>query len=303
VISFRYHLVSIIGVFLALALGIVVGTTALNGPITTDLRKQVNNLKNDRLALANQVKALQSQVGDAGAFAEQFGTQIVQGTLTKKNVLMIGMPGASSSTEDGIEKQITAAGAHLSRLELTSSYVDQRRGSDITSLATTVHPIGLTYPEVNDPGQLAGALLGYVLLGRGQATDLSQVLGGFSELHMLSVGGGGITPTTSVVIVGSGVLPQGSYAAQMELSFVTALQHAGGNIVVAGNGSSATEAGLVAGVRNSSALKSAVTTVDNADAAIGQVSAVLAISDALNSSFGHYGTARGAVALFPNIGR
>jgi hypothetical protein len=120
---------------------------------------------------------------------------------------------------------------------------------------------------------------------------------------MLSVGGGGITPTTSVVIVGSGVLPQGSYAAQMELSFVTALQHAGGNIVVAGNGSSATEAGLVAGVRNSSALKSAVTTVDNADAAIGQVSAVLAISDALNSSFGHYGTARGAVALFPNIGR
>ena len=47
-ISFRYHLVSIIAVFLALALGIVVGTTALNGPITTDLRKQVNTLKSDR---------------------------------------------------------------------------------------------------------------------------------------------------------------------------------------------------------------------------------------------------------------
>jgi hypothetical protein len=303
VISFRYHLVSIIGVFLALALGIVVGTTALNGPITTDLRKQVNNLKNDRVALANQVKALQSQVGDAGAFAEQFGTQIVQGTLTKKNVLMIGMPGASNSTEDGIEKQITAAGGKLTRLDMTSSYVDQRRGSDITSLVTTVHPIGLTYPEVNDPGQLAGALLAYVLLGKGQSSDLQQVLGGFSELHMLSVGGGGVRPTTAVVIVGSGGLQQGSYPAQMELALVSSLQRAGGNVVVAGNGSSATDSGLIADVRGSSAVKSSVSTVDNADTAIGQVSAVLAVGDALSSSYGHYGTARGAVALFPNIGR
>ena len=30
-IDFRYHIVSIIAVFLALAVGIVVGTTALNG--------------------------------------------------------------------------------------------------------------------------------------------------------------------------------------------------------------------------------------------------------------------------------
>jgi len=97
VISFRYHLVSIIAVFLALALGIVVGTTALNGPITTDLRKQVNTLKSDRTTLANQVKALQRQVSDAGQFAASFGSQLVQGTLTKQSVLLIGLPGARTS--------------------------------------------------------------------------------------------------------------------------------------------------------------------------------------------------------------
>ena len=43
-ISFRYHLVSIIAVFLALALGIVVGTTALNGPITKDLLERFRKL-------------------------------------------------------------------------------------------------------------------------------------------------------------------------------------------------------------------------------------------------------------------
>ncbi|MFN2523414.1 MAG: copper transporter, partial [Mycobacteriales bacterium] len=39
IIDFRYHLVSIIAVFLALALGIVVGTTALNGGIVDTLRR------------------------------------------------------------------------------------------------------------------------------------------------------------------------------------------------------------------------------------------------------------------------
>ena len=72
-ISFRYHIVSIVAVFLALALGIVVGTTALNGPVTSDLRHQVNGLKTDRSELADQVKALQGQVDTAGQFATTFG--------------------------------------------------------------------------------------------------------------------------------------------------------------------------------------------------------------------------------------
>ena len=37
-VDFRYHLVSIIAVFLALAVGIVVGTAALNGPVLDSLR-------------------------------------------------------------------------------------------------------------------------------------------------------------------------------------------------------------------------------------------------------------------------
>lgn len=306
-ISFRYHIVSIVAVFLALALGIVVGTTALNGPITTDLRKQVNTLKSDRAALAQQVKGLQGQLGDAGAFAQQFGTQIVAGTLTKKSVLIVALPGANSSMADGMEQQITAAGGKVSgRLQLTASYIDPRRSSDITALVTGgAHPVGLNLPEVSDAGQLGGATLAFVLLGHGQATDLNQVLGGFSELHMVSVSSGStVAPSTTVLVVGSGSLPEHDYGAQVELAFVTALQQAGGNVVVAGNEASADQAGIVAQVRDSSADKSAVSTVDNADSAIGQVSAVLALSDAVsNSNFGHYGTAKGAQALFPQGGK
>jgi hypothetical protein len=301
VISFRYHLVSVIAIFLALALGIIVGTTALNGPITTDLRKQVNTLKNDRTSLANQVKQLQTQVGDASDFAAAYGPSIVADTLDKQKVLVVAMPGASSTTRDGVERELGQAGAKIAgRLTLTTSYVDVRRGNDIVQFATTNHPIGLTLPEVNDPGQLGGALLAYVLLGHGQQSDLDTVISGFSALHMLSVEDNSIDPSTTVVVVGTGALAQGDYGAATELSFVTALQQAGGHVVVAGNTASASQSGLVASVRNSDADKSAVATVDNSDTAIGQVSTVLALADAINSNIGHYGTAKSADSLFPN---
>jgi hypothetical protein len=301
VISFRYHLVSIVAVFLALALGIVVGTTALNGPITTDLRKQVNTLKSDRTSLANQVKSLQGQVADAGQFASSFGAQLVKGTLTKQSVLLIGLPGARSSVEDGITKQIEAAGGKLSgHLELTDAYIDPRRASDITSLVTSgVHPIGLTLPEVSDAGQLGGALLAFVLLGKGERTDLSQVLGGFSELHMVSVAGN-VGPSTTVVVVGTGPLTSANYAAAAELALVSALQQAGGHVVVAGDSGSASQSGVVASVRGANGDRATVSTVDNADDAIGQVSTVLALADITKSAVGHYGTAKNADALFPS---
>lgn len=299
-ISFRYHLVSLIAVFLALALGIVVGTTALNGPITTDLRKQVNSLKTDRTALAQQVKTLQGQIGDAEQFASTYGAQLVAGALAGQDVLIVGLPGAGASVQDSIARQVSAAGGKVTgRLQLTPDYVDQRRGADIASLATgAVHPIGWTAPETSDAGQLGGSLLAFVLLGNGQPTDLSQVLGGFSELHMVSLNGT-VAPAKNVVVVGTGTLPNGDYAAQAELAFVSWLQQKGGHVLVAGDAASATHAGIVAGVRGPSGPKATVSTVDNADTAMGQVSSVLATADVAKSVVGHYGTGSGADALFP----
>jgi Copper transport outer membrane protein, MctB len=303
VINFRYHLVSIIAIFLALALGIVIGTTALNGPITTDLRHQVNSLKSDRGALATQVKTLSARVSDADQFASVYGDRLLADTLTGQSVLILGMPGANGGIEDKIAHEIAAGGGKVSgRLEFTTDFTDQRRGADINALATGgVQPVGLTLPETSDPGQLGGALLAFVLLGNGQPSDLSQVLSGFAQLHMVSGAGSNVTPAKTVVVVGTGALPSGSYASHSELGLVSALQHAGGHVVVAGDANAATQAGLVAAVRGSGGPKTTVSTIDNADTAIGQVSTVLALVDVLHSTIGHYGTGSGARALFPTV--
>jgi hypothetical protein len=301
VISFRYHLVSLVAVFLALALGIVVGTTALNGPITTDLRKQVNSLRSDRTTLANQVKALQAEVDNNEQFAATYGAQLVANSLTKQSVVIVGLPGAGASIQDSLAQQITAAGGTVSgRVQLTSDYIDPRRGTDITSLATgPAHPRGLQLPTSNDPGTLGGALLAYVLTGKGEATDVRQVLGGFSQLHMLT-GSPTVTPAKNIVVVGTGALLANGYPANAELAFVGALANAGGSVLVAGDTPSATSHGIVALVRNSGSNRSSVSTVDNSDTALGQVTAVLALSELIKSgTVGQYGTVDGADALFP----
>lgn len=302
-ISFRYHLVSIVAVFLALALGIVVGTTALNGPITKDLRNQVNDAKKQRDALATQVKTLQGQVDDAGQFAASYGSQLVAGSLTGKNIVEVVLPGATSEMQDGVAQQVTAAGGKVSgRVTLTKAYLDPSRGTGIISLATSAHPTGWTAPYTNDATQLGGSLLAYILLGHGQATDVTQVLGGFSALHMVTLDGQDITPSSTVVVLTAGGLPAKDYGGTAELALVSALANSrtGGHVVVAGDKASATQNGLIQLVRSSKTARASMTTVDDADNPFGQVSAVLALSGATKGLVGQYGTEQGADALFPS---
>ena len=298
-ISFRYHVVSIVAVFLALALGIVVGTTALNGPITKDLRSQVNDSKNQRDKLAAQVKSLQGQVSDAGQFASTYGSQLVAGKLKGRSVLVVSMPGTPQTMRTGVRSRITAAGATVSgQLTLTKAYVDASQGNAIVALATTNHPDDITLPETSDPAQLSAALLSFVLAGKGQPSDLTQVLGGFSQLHMVDAGSG-FKPSTDIVVIASGSLTGNSYGQSSELAFVNGLAKNGAHVVVAGNASSAAKSGLVGLVGASGGNRAAVATVDNADSAFGQVSAVLSLADAIAGRVGHYGTQDGADALFP----
>jgi hypothetical protein len=300
VISFRYHIVSLVAVFLALALGIVVGTTALNGPVTSDLRHQVNDLKADRSELADKAKSLQGQVDTAGQFATTFGAQLLAGTLKNTSVLVIGLPGAATGMQDGIAAQLTAAGAKITgRLELAAAYSDPAQADSIQSLATgPAHPFSVTLPATSDSRVLGAALLAFVLTGHGEPTDLKTVLSGFSGLHMITSDPQGVEPSKTVVVVGNGSLPKDNYGGQAGIDLVSRLSAAGAKVVVAGDTGSASQNGIVALVR-SGPTKSRVATIDNANSAFGQVSTALAVAEMQDSQVGQYGTAKGAQALFP----
>jgi hypothetical protein len=99
------------------------------------------------------------------------------------------------------------------------------------------------------------------------------------------------------VVVGTGALPQQDPRGATELALVDAFVQKGGKVVVAGDAQSATKGGIVALVRSKA--KGTISTVDNADTSIGQVSAVMATANVTQSQVGDYGTGAGAQALFP----
>ena len=68
-INFRYHVVSLTAVFLALAIGLVVGTAALNGPVADSLNDNVNGLRKDNQQLRETVASLKEEVNREEEFA------------------------------------------------------------------------------------------------------------------------------------------------------------------------------------------------------------------------------------------
>ncbi|MDQ1722174.1 MAG: hypothetical protein QOI26_1908 [Pseudonocardiales bacterium] len=304
-ISFRYHLVSVIAVFLGIALGVVIGTSALNGAVVGDLRHQVSDLKKSQSALAAQNQVLRARAGNADLLAQTFGAKIAGATLAKTPVVLLGAPGASKGLKDAVAAQVSAAGGTVAgRLQLTKDFSDPRRANDIRSLATSgLHPIGLQLPTTDDAGSLAGALLGFVLLGHGQSTDLAQVVAGFSTLNMIKAESPTVAAGKLVLLIAPGALPKADEAGKMLLSFGAQLgASTGGPTVVVGDPASDTAGGLVALVRNDETANKAVSTVDDADSALGGLTMVLTGADTIAGHKGHYGTGADTDGLLPGAG-
>lgn len=297
-INFRYHIVSLVAVFLALAVGVVVGTTALNGPITDGLRKQVDSLGQQRATLTDQVNQLKAQTAGSNAFAQRYGPQIIKGQLSGKQVLIMGMPGAAPSVKDAVAQDIGAAGGTVSgRIQMAADYFNPARAADIRSLVTNgTQPTGLTLPGTDDAGQLGGALLSYVLTGKGNATDITRTLAAFSTLQMLSVEGGGTVQPANMVVVVSAGAPTDPTVGRNQFTLISKLQNASATVVVAGDSTANTGSGLIRLVRADPTANNAISTVDNADTALGQLAAVLALRA---PTPGAYGTGKGATAPFP----
>ena len=300
-ISFRYHLVSIIAVFLALALGILVGTTGLNGAILSDLKKQVKNLRGETASLRTSNDALSGTAANDEKFASEYMKPILAGRLTGQTVAIISAPGTSGKIKNGTEAALTAAGADVvTQIQLTPKYIDPARASDIVALISGPAglPFGLTLPNTSDAPTLAGDVLGYVLSGKGHPNDLRQWISSFSGLGMLTVNNHPQKASMAVVLT-SGTYPATDAHAKAMPALVTEFNANGIKMVVAGDTASSTEAGLVEQVRGNAAVSSVVSTVDNADSSIGQVSTALALAGLVTGQTGQYGTGDGSNGLFP----
>lgn len=299
-IDFRYHLVSLIAVFLAVALGIVVGTTQLNGPILDRLESQVDALEEDKRALEDSTRDLQGQLDTSDAFETAVAPALVEGVLTDRSVLLVvTTEDVDSEDVEAVSTMITDAGGTVSgRITLTPDYTDPSSESALISYATgSGLPAGITLPDVEDAGQLVGSLLAQVLMipSGGVAPDTaatSSVLAGLPALDVLRTDSDSVTPADFALVLTAGEFTGEQAAERNEtlLELVTALDAGGSGAVVAGDAAAAREGGLIGAVRDDPAVSAAVSTVDNLGSPAGRISTVLALRAEGEGTSGAYGT-------------
>jgi hypothetical protein len=300
VIDFRYHLVSLIAVFLAVALGIVIGTTALNQPILADIKNQVTALEQDKRSLEDRTQQLQTQLDTSDAFDDAVAPALVDGALAGKSVLLVVTnEDVAPETVEEVTALIGEAGGTVSgTLTLNPEYSDPSSSTALQNYVTgSGRPAGLQLPEVDDAGQLVASLLAQVLMippsgAAPSAADVSSVIAGLGSLDVLTPEGDSIAPADYAVVLTAGAF-SGSDAVERNTTvaeLVTALDAAGSGAVVAGDFASTAENGLVGLFRGDPTLAAAVSTVDNVTSPAGRISTILALGGESDGTSGKYGT-------------
>lgn len=163
-IDFKYHVVSIVAVFLALAVGIVLGTNVLSGDVLSNLKSQTNELRKEAQDLRAQNQQQQNQLNADQDFLQALEPMAVAGKLQGRGVVVISVPGASKDVRQNAVKTLVDAGAIVTaQVDLDASYDDPAKATALNSL---VDSLGLSDPAnagVGDVASRAGAALASAL--------------------------------------------------------------------------------------------------------------------------------------------
>jgi hypothetical protein len=173
VIDFRYHIVSIVAVFLALALGLVLGTTTIDPLVVGDLKDRVTQLVADKASLQGDIKTLRDESADGTAFARAATVPLVQDQLSGRNVVVVGLAGSPSGMRSDLLGLLATAGAHVTgEITVTDRYADPAQSPLLEQTVATGTPPDVVLAGTT-PSQRAAELLATALTGR--AASLSGV--------------------------------------------------------------------------------------------------------------------------------
>jgi hypothetical protein len=310
-IDFRYHLVSIVAVFLALAIGIVLGTTALNGPLTSRLRNLEEISRNDADALRTQKRQLQQQVSSDQTFAQAAAPVLLPHLLDGQSVVLVSAPGADQQVISGITTAVQQAGGTVTgQVDLQQQFFDTSATTEhsLTALSQLAPPgtpgTGQGAQQAADPqltgqAEAASVLAAAIVTNDGLALPGAQshaILAGFAQGGFLLTSKPVLAPASLAVVIlpATPVTANDSDPANLALISMTQKLNAAsrgavlaGSLLGSGPGSAIDE--LASGNTGIE-----VSSVDYADYEIGQIVVVQALSELLaGHKPANYGVAPG----------
>ncbi len=285
-ISYRHHVVSLIAVFLALAIGVTLG----GGPLS-DIGRAAPP--------SSEVQAQDAGAERAQAYAETFATAsapaLYAGGLRDRSVSVLTLPGADPAVVESLATQIKAAGGSVSGSYTAlpalvsageKSLVDTMGSQLMTQLeSAAVAAEASTYDRI---GQLLGLVMSSPKASAATAESVRQSLAG---ADLLTSPEGDNRSQLVLVVLGDDIDDA------ILSGLVAGLASKATGVVVAGDTDSGAS-GDLSGLRTEPGAK-AVATVDGVETALGQVTTVLALTRSLETPGGSFGASGsdGAVPL------
>jgi hypothetical protein len=309
VISLRQHAISLAAVFLALAIGVVLGSGLLSDTLLSGLRAEKKDLHGQINALTDQKNALNEKLSAADDFNTQMASRMVRDALAGKSVVLIRTPDAAGDDLDAVSRILGQAGASVTgTVALTQEFVDANSAEKLRSVVnSSILPAGAQLKTtLVDQGSQAGDLLGITLLvnrnPEAPAVDDTQrqtVLTALRDTGFVTYDNDRLGAANAALIITGGALGddagnRGSTVAR----FAAGMAPHGSGTLLAGRDGSATGTAALAVIRSDPSLASAVTTVDDIGAESGRITAVLALQNLVNGGRGgQYGIGQGATAV------
>jgi hypothetical protein len=317
VIDFRYHIVSLISVFLALAVGIILGAGPLQGAIGDQLTGQVEQLRTERNDLRDQLDAANVTIDNDARFIEAAGPQLVAGSLQDRRVAVVDLDGADGERDAAITEQLETAGASVvGHVRLTESWTSQDEES---ARATVADGLGDKLGEVPQDAtaeQRLSRALALSLTGATatsseerspEAIELEALLERFALVDVVSEQ----TLPADVILLLAGPAPEqaapaaegeeapapDTYVVDIEVQVAVAAQEVADAALVAGP--TATGGGVISTIRGDEELAAVLSTVSGTEAEPGRISVPLALAARLADQVGQYGFEESATAVLP----
>ncbi|QGG41633.1 hypothetical protein GEV26_09825 [Aeromicrobium yanjiei] len=291
VINFRYHLVSIAAILIALAAGIALGSGPLEDDDDTQAASQTTSRSDDP-----GVRSFET------GFAARTAPGMLKDTLKDRPVVVLTVPGTNASEVKDVVKGLGLAGAEVTgQVALTSKMLDSsgRQFAEGVAQQAAEGVDGVT--DAGDSYGRIGSALARALMASEPGTldeTATTIRSAFTEGDLITETRAPKRAATLAVLVTGPQRATGAAQSTVIAALAAAINPTGQGVVVAGPASSSTDGGAVKAVREGAAA-SEISTVDVTDTAAGRVVTVLAAAEQASGQPGAWGTSRSDSGALP----
>ena len=160
-ISFRYHIVSLVGVFLALALGILLGSSVVRGPVEAKLNADLKDVRADRDHWKGEASQREADASDVEhRLTEEIAPWAEHGRLVGTPIVTIIAGQPTPAWREHVLDALVAAGAQTPGSLVLSNRFMLAASGDVDDLESTVRGIVPSFAAKRDAAVEALTLLG-----------------------------------------------------------------------------------------------------------------------------------------------